>query len=94
VGPRGRGVTDHLDVPTADVDVMMGTFTKSFGSVGGYVAGSKEMVAALRRHSAGSLYAPAMSPPAAQQVNNITFRYRYRYVYICMYIVVFIYIYI
>lgn len=67
VGPRGRGVTDHLGVPTADVDVMMGTFTKSFGSVGGYVAGSKEMVAALRRHAAGSLYAPAMSPPAAQQ---------------------------
>jgi len=67
VGPRGRGVTDHLGVPTSDVDVMMGTFTKSFGSVGGYVAGSKEMVAALRRHAAGSLYAPAMSPPAAQQ---------------------------
>jgi serine palmitoyltransferase len=67
VGPRGRGVTDHLGVPTADVDIMMGTFTKSFGSVGGYVAGSKQMVAALRRHAAGSLYAPAMSPPAAQQ---------------------------
>jgi len=67
VGPRGRGVTDHLGVPTADVDMMMGTFTKSFGSVGGYIAGSRDMVEALRRHSAGSLYAPAMSPPAVQQ---------------------------
>ena len=49
------------------VDVMMGTFTKSFGSVGGYVAASKTVVDTLRRHSAGFLYAPAMSPPAAAQ---------------------------
>ena len=67
VGPRGRGVTDLLEVPTSDVDVMMGTFTKSFGSVGGYIAASEELVATLRRHAAGSLYAPAMSPPAVQQ---------------------------
>merc|ERR1740117_2557836 len=67
VGPRGRGVTDLLNVPTEEVDVMMGTFTKSFGSVGGYVAASQEVVDMLRRHSAGFLYAPAMSPPAAAQ---------------------------
>ena len=67
VGPRGRGVTDYLGVATKDVDVMMGTFTKSFGSVGGYIATSASLVASIRRHSAGSLYAAAMSPPAAQQ---------------------------
>ena len=31
-GPTGRGVCDHLGVDVADVDIMMGTFTKSFGS--------------------------------------------------------------
>jgi len=67
VGPRGRGVTDYLGVPTSEVDVMMGTFTKSFGSVGGYVAASAELVAQLRRHASASLYAPAMSVPATQQ---------------------------
>merc|ERR1719440_699017 len=67
VGPRGRGVTDHLGIPTSEIDVMMGTFTKSFGSVGGYVAGSRRLVATVRRHAAASLYSPAMSPPAAQQ---------------------------
>lgn len=41
VGKTGRGVCDLLGVDTADVDIMMGTFTKSFGSSGGYIAGSK-----------------------------------------------------
>ena len=41
VGPSGRGVTDYWGVDPRDVDVLMGTFTKSFGSVGGYIAGSK-----------------------------------------------------
>merc|ERR1719473_2632150 len=54
VGPRGRGVTDHLGIPTSEVDVMMGTFTKSFGSIGGYVAGSAALVATIRRHAAAS----------------------------------------
>merc|ERR1719253_21437 len=34
VGKTGRGVTELLNVPTSEVDVMMGTFTKSFGSAG------------------------------------------------------------
>lgn len=41
VGKTGKGVCELLGVDTADVDIMMGTFTKSFGSCGGYIAGSK-----------------------------------------------------
>ena len=40
-GPRGRGVVDHWDCDPADVDVLMGTFTKSFAAAGGYIAGTK-----------------------------------------------------
>lgn len=39
LGPRGRGVTDYAGVDPNDVDVLMGTFTKSFGAAGGYIAG-------------------------------------------------------
>ncbi|CAK0891542.1 unnamed protein product [Prorocentrum cordatum] len=67
VGATGRGVTELLGVPTAEVDVMMGTFTKSFGSAGGYVAASKEVISALRRNAPGSAYASAMAPPCAAQ---------------------------
>jgi len=45
----------------------MGTFTKAFGSVGGYISGTKELITYLRSTSYGSLYASSMSPPCAQQ---------------------------
>ena len=41
MGPRGRGVTDYFGVDPNDVDIMMGTFTKSFGAAGGYIAATK-----------------------------------------------------
>jgi len=67
VGPTGRGVTELFGVPTSEVDVMMGTFTKSFGSAGGYVASSQVVVDALRQSAPGSVVAAAMSPPCAAQ---------------------------
>ena len=41
MGASGRGVCEHLGVDPADIDIMMGTFTKSFGSYGGYIAASE-----------------------------------------------------
>ncbi|KAI5016522.1 hypothetical protein ZWY2020_006373, partial [Hordeum vulgare] len=41
VGKTGRGVCELLGVDPADMDIMMGTFTKSFRSYGGYIAASK-----------------------------------------------------
>ncbi|XP_037638351.1 serine palmitoyltransferase 3 isoform X2 [Sebastes umbrosus] len=68
VGPSGRGVTELFNVNPADVDVMMGTFTKSFGAAGGYIAGNKELVDYLRSHSHSAVYASAMSPPVTEQI--------------------------
>ncbi|KAL9231579.1 hypothetical protein vseg_006790 [Gypsophila vaccaria] len=68
VGKTGRGVCELLGVDTADVDVMMGTFTKSFGSCGGYIAGSKELIHYLKYTCPAHLYGTSISPPAAQQI--------------------------
>lgn len=65
LGPGGRGVCEHSGVDPADIDLMMGTFTKSFGSCGGYIAGSRELVQFLRCQSPANLYATAMSPPVS-----------------------------
>lgn len=69
LGRTGRGVLEHCGVNPEDVDIMMGTFTKSFGSVGGYIAASKEVVEFLRRSSPGSIYACSMAPAAVTQAS-------------------------
>lgn len=55
LGPTGRGICDYWGVDPAHVDILMGTFTKSFGAAGGYVAGS--VVRPQRRKHAGRVYA-------------------------------------
>ncbi|XP_055977943.1 serine palmitoyltransferase 3 [Sorex fumeus] len=68
VGPTGRGVVEFFGMDPRDVDVLMGTFTKSFASCGGYIAGRKELVDYLRVHSHSAVYATSMSPPVAEQI--------------------------
>lgn len=41
LGKTGRGVVEYFGCDPKDIDILMGTFTKSFGSAGGYIAGSK-----------------------------------------------------
>ncbi|KAM8847237.1 serine palmitoyltransferase 2b [Synchiropus picturatus] len=68
LGPNGRGVVDYFGLDPKDVDIMMGTFTKSFGAAGGYIGGKKELIDYLRNYSHSALYAASMSPPVVQQI--------------------------
>ncbi|XP_076659269.1 serine palmitoyltransferase long chain base subunit [Halictus rubicundus] len=68
LGKHGRGVCDYYGIDPRDVDILMGTFTKSFGSAGGYIAGTKTLINHLRIYSHAHTYATAMSPPIAQQI--------------------------
>ncbi|XP_006894811.1 PREDICTED: serine palmitoyltransferase 3 [Elephantulus edwardii] len=68
VGPTGRGVVEFFGMDPRDIDVFMGTFTKSFGASGGYIAGRKELVDYLRVHSHSAVYATSMSPPISEQI--------------------------
>jgi serine palmitoyltransferase len=66
-GETGRGVCERLGVSTTDVDVLMGTFTKSFGAAGGYMASSHEVIQYIRATSFAMYYDAAMPLPVAQQ---------------------------
>ncbi|XP_067894711.1 serine palmitoyltransferase 2 [Heterodontus francisci] len=68
LGPTGRGVVEYFDLNPKDVDVMMGTFTKSFGAAGGYIGGKKELIDYLRSNSHSTVYATSMSAPVTEQV--------------------------
>ncbi|PNJ65119.1 SPTLC2 isoform 5, partial [Pongo abelii] len=68
LGPTGRGVVEYFGLDPEDVDVMMGTFTKSFGASGGYIGGKKELIDYLRTHSHSAVYATSLSPPVVEQI--------------------------
>jgi 8-amino-7-oxononanoate synthase len=63
MGAQGRGTMNHFDV-VKDVDFNMGTFSKSFASIGGVISGSKDAIDYVR-HSARSFMFSASMPPAA-----------------------------
>eukprot|EP01026_Neomeris_dumetosa_P001984 TRINITY_DN105158_c0_g1_i8.p1 TRINITY_DN105158_c0_g1~~TRINITY_DN105158_c0_g1_i8.p1 ORF type:complete len:409 (-),score=22.40 TRINITY_DN105158_c0_g1_i8:83-1309(-) len=68
LGKTGRGTCEHCGVDPSEVDILMGTFTKSFGSCGGYIAASKQVIRYLKTYSPAHVYAVSMAPPAAQQI--------------------------
>lgn len=68
IGPHGRGVTDYFNIHPGSIDVLMGTFTKSFGAAGGYIAGPKTLIDALRLRGHSCPYAETMAPPVLAQI--------------------------
>lgn len=65
MGRRGRGMAEHYDVNPRDVDIWMGTLSKSFGSCGGYIAGSSALIEYLKYTAPGFVYSVGLSPPNA-----------------------------
>jgi 8-amino-7-oxononanoate synthase len=65
MGPTGRGIGEHWGVARADVDMWMGTLSKSLASCGGYIAGSVELVEYLKYTAPGFVYSVGISPPNA-----------------------------
>jgi 8-amino-7-oxononanoate synthase len=65
LGPRGFGTADRFGVDPAEVDVWMGTLSKSLVSCGGYIAGSRDLVDFLKVAAPGFVFSVGMAPPAA-----------------------------
>jgi len=68
LGPRGRGVCDYFNIDPAEVDILMGTLTKSFGANGGYVAADKHIIDKLRATNAATIYGESPTPPVLMQI--------------------------
>jgi len=73
MGPTGRGIGEHWGVARSDVDLWMGTLSKSLASCGGYIAGSVELVEYLKYTAPGFVYSVGISPPnAAAALTSLT----------------------
>jgi 7-keto-8-aminopelargonate synthetase-like enzyme len=62
MGAHGRGIGEHFGINPSDVDIWMGTLSKSFGSCGGYIAGKKELVEYLKYTAPGFVFSVGLSP--------------------------------
>lgn len=60
-GEGGRGTVNHFGL-TKDVDLIMGTFSKSFASLGGFIATDKEVTNFLRHHSRSYIFTASITP--------------------------------
>jgi serine palmitoyltransferase len=70
LGPHGRGVCDYFNIDPSEVDILMGTLTKSFGANGGYVAADKHVIEKLRVTNAATQYGESPTPPVLMQIRT------------------------
>jgi len=68
LGRRGYGLFEHFGANPRDVDVWMGTLSKTLAGCGGYIAGSATLVDYLRCMAGGFVYSVGMPPPIAASV--------------------------
>jgi len=64
VGTRGRGIEEHFGCP-GQIDVLMGTLSKTIPAQGGYVAGTHELTDFLRFSARGFVFSAALAPATA-----------------------------
>ena len=69
LGRDGRGTLEYFGL-TKEVDLVMGTFSKSFASLGGFVAGDTSIINFIRHHSRALIFSAAMPPSAIAAVQT------------------------
>lgn len=65
LGENGRGICEHYNVAGKDVDIWMGTLSKTLAGCGGYIAGERTLVEHLKYAAPGFVYSVGMAPPLA-----------------------------
>jgi 8-amino-7-oxononanoate synthase len=62
MGPTGRGVCEHFGIDPREVDVLMSTLSKAFGSCGGAISGSRALIEYLKYTAPGFVFANGITP--------------------------------
>ncbi|MDL2400865.1 aminotransferase class I/II-fold pyridoxal phosphate-dependent enzyme [Rhizobium mayense] len=65
LGERGRGTFEHFGIDPRDVDIWMGTLSKTTSSCGGYIAGSSALADILKAEAGGFIYSVGLAPVLA-----------------------------
>jgi 8-amino-7-oxononanoate synthase len=65
LGPRGLGIAEHAGVDPREIDLWMGTLSKTLSGCGGYIAGSAALIDYLKHSAPGFVYSVGLPPPVA-----------------------------
>ena len=65
LGKTGRGLAEQWNLPSSEVDIWMGTLSKSLAGCGGFIAGSRSLVELLKYTAPGFVYSVGLSPALA-----------------------------
>ncbi len=63
LGERGNGTSSHFALED-EVDIVMGTFSKSFASLGGFLAADEDVISYIKHNSRSLIFSASMPPPA------------------------------
>ena len=63
IGETGGGIAEYFSVDRNEIDIFMGTLSKSFASSGGFIAGDKALIDYLRFLAPGFIFSVGLSPP-------------------------------
>jgi len=67
MGPTGRGTAEHFGLED-DVDLILGTFSKSFGGMGGFISSSDEVIHYIKHHARSLIFSASMTPASVATV--------------------------
>ncbi|MCD6169242.1 MAG: pyridoxal phosphate-dependent aminotransferase family protein [Candidatus Latescibacteria bacterium] len=67
LGKGGRGTAEHFGLEE-EVDIVMGTFSKSFASIGGFIVADEEVIDYIKHHSRALIFSASMPPAAVATV--------------------------
>lgn len=65
LGEQGGGCAEHFSMPTDQLQVLIGTLGKGFGTAGAFVAGSEDLIETLIQHARTYIYTTSMPPAVA-----------------------------
>jgi len=67
LGPTGRGTPEHFGLES-EIDLVMGTFSKTFASIGGVVAGARPIISYIKHHARPLIFSAAATPGSVASV--------------------------
>jgi len=70
LGKTGRGTCEYFGLEHGEVDLVVGTCSKTFATVGGFVVGDEEIIHYIRHSARSQIFSAAMTPPSVASISK------------------------